>query len=198
METGMIKRNLWVLVTLFTLAFPFPGRADTLFGEFQRLPDEIERGFSIGADFGLLTYVGDKGAIKNPGFQLTFTTGYDLTHWLSLEGIYTLGLNEISALATPTTVVRQGGGINTFQGNLAVKGELPLGRFFPFLELGPGIVYTRPDYFGENKKLSVLAAFGIEYYTLLRHYSLYVKGTYTYVQLPIDQISVAAGLKYTF
>lgn len=173
---------------------PGQGSADELFGEFQRLPDEIERGFSIGADFGLLFVTQQRGTIKNPGFQLAFTTGYDVMKYLSVEGVYTLGINE----AAPNDPVLQGG-VNSFQFNLAAKGAYPFGRLYPFVEIGPGILYSSPAFaVGKNKKLDILFSGGLEYYTMLRHYSLYVKATYFYIDLPIDALTIAVGLKYTF
>jgi hypothetical protein len=191
MEFKMMRRILpYLLVSLVWIA-PQKASADTLFGEFQRLPDEIERGFSIGADFGLLFFTQDRGPVKNPGFQLAFTTGYDILKYLSVEGVYTLGINEIPPPAP-------GGGVNSFQVNLAAKGQLPLGRLYPFVEVGPGILYAHPEFPGGNKKMSILLAGGFEYYTLLRHYSLYMKATYFYIDLPVDALMVSGGLKYTF
>ena len=64
-----------------------PAVADNLFGEFQRLPDQIERGFSVGGDFGLLFITQNRGSAVNPGFQLAFTTGYDIMKYLTVERV---------------------------------------------------------------------------------------------------------------
>jgi len=182
-------------VFLATVLFCQTTFADNLFGEFKRVPDTIERGFSVGADFGLLFITGDTKA-TNPGFQLSFNTGYDITKYLSVIGIYTLGINE--APPPPFDNVLRGG-VNTFLFNLVARGQLPMGRMYPFVEFGPGIIYSTPEFDpGKNKKLSFLMAAGIEYYTFLRHYSLYLKGSYHLVTLPIDALTFSGGLKYTF
>lgn len=181
-----------ILMSLI-VAISLQASADNLFGEFKRVPDEIERGFSIGADFGLFFVNGDTAA-TNPGFQLAFTTGYDLFKYLSIEGIYTMAINE-----APPNDFQLKGGVNTFLFNLAAKAQYPIGRLHFFGEFGPGIIYSAPEYSpGENKKMSFLIAGGMEYYTYLRHYSLYMKGTYHIVSIPIDALSLSAGLKYTF
>ena len=188
----MKRRILSLMVVLGSIA---SARADNLFGEFNRVPDSIERGFSIGTDFGVFVLTGDTKA-SNPGFQLAFTTGVDITKFLSIEGIYTLGINE-APLAPIDTVLN--GGVNTFLFNLAAKVQYPMDRIYPFVEFGPGVIYSRPELDpGQNKKFSFLIAAGIEYYTFLRHYSLYLKGSYHIVTLPIDALTFSAGLKYTF
>lgn len=167
--------------------------ADNLFGEFKRVPDTIERGFYMGADFGIFTLTGDTKA-TNPGFQLAFTTGVDIIKYLSIEGIATMGINE-----APANDFVLGGGVNTFLFNLAAKIQYPLDRWNPFVEIGPGIIYSKPELDpGQNKKMSFLIAAGIEYYTFLRHYSLYARGTYHAVSLPIDALAFSGGIKYTF
>ncbi|MCB0308659.1 MAG: hypothetical protein KDD48_04755 [Bdellovibrionales bacterium] len=187
-----MKRKLGLIGIIFLLGV---SKGDNLFGEFERVPDTIERGFSIGADFGPLFITGDTKA-SNPGFQLAFTTGIDIFKYLSIEGIYTMGINE--APPPPFDNILRGG-VNTFFFNIAAKGQYPIGRLYPFVEFGPGIIYSTPEYSpGENKKLSFLMAGGLEYYTYLRHYSLYAKATYHLVTIPIDALSLSAGLKYTF
>ncbi|HLG19234.1 MAG TPA: adventurous gliding motility protein CglE [Bdellovibrionota bacterium] len=190
-----MKKVLLALACLIVLCFPRMGRGDELFGEFQRLPDQVERGFSVGFDFGLLFFTGEARTAKNPGFQLTFTTGYDLFKYLSLEGVYSIGINEASA----GDFVLQGG-VNTILLNLAAKAQYPLGRFYPFLEVGPGIHYSDPEFVpGQNNKINILIGGGIEYYTYLRHFSLYAKTSYYYIlDVPVDTINIGAGLKYTF
>ena len=180
------------LAGLLIFLFAATAQADNLFGEFKRVPDDIERGFYVGGDFGLNFFTGNKRSAQNPGFQLSFTTGYDFWKYVSVEGIYILGLHEASP-------VDLGGGVNTFTIAMAVKGELPLGRFHPFFEVGPGFHYSNPEFFpGQNLKLAIVFGGGFEYYTYLRHYSLYLKALYSYIDLPIDALSIAAGIKYTF
>jgi hypothetical protein len=169
-----------------------PAHPDSLFGEFKRLPDDIERGFSLGADFGVLFLTND--IVKNPGFQMCFTTGYDLSKYLSLEGVYTLGINE-----APINKLYKGG-IYTVLADLAVKGQYPLGRLYPFVEIGGGIFYSRPEVeVSKNYKVNIMISAGAEYYTYLRHYSLYAKTSYFYITgVDTDAITMSGGLKYTF
>ncbi|MEZ4703802.1 MAG: adventurous gliding motility protein CglE [Bdellovibrionota bacterium] len=187
-----------VLAALFVSLFSYSSQADQLFGDFKRLPDEIERGFSIGADFGFHNILGDnlgRRSAANPGFSLTFVTGYDIFDYLSIEGLYTIALNE----ASPNDVVLEGG-VNTFLFDLAAKIQYPMGRFYPFAQIGAGIFYSHPSFTfnNDNYKLDILGGLGIEYYTFLRHYSLYVKTTFHYIDLPINSIGFSGGLRYTF
>ena len=201
--TAVKFRNLGsVCVVVAALLASGSSRADNLFGEFKRIPDQIERGFSIGFDFGLLTLMGQPRttSAQNPGFNLAFTTGYDIMKYLGVEGIYMLGINQ----ASPQDPVLDGS-VLTFLFNAAVKGQYPLGRFYPFVEFGPGIHYSKPDWEDPvtrkkvNKDLTFLFAGGMEYYTYLRHFSLYVKATYNYIKdAPINTFVASAGLKYTF
>lgn len=191
----MKKHTLALLVGLFLIVGFQNSYAENLFGEFKRLPDEIERGFSVGVDFGVYLVTGsNKRSLSNPGFQITLTTGYDLMKYLTLEGVYMVAINE----ASPIDPVLKGG-MNSINVSLAAKGQYPLGRFYPFVEFGPGIFMSVPKFNpGEKNKLSFLFAGGFEYYTYLRHYSLYVKLTYLQIDLPIDALTFSAGIKYTF
>jgi hypothetical protein len=170
-------------------------RADSLFGEYKRLPDQIERGFTLGADFGLMFLLGDKLTAKSPGFNLTFTTGYDLLKFLSIEGVYQLGISE----ADPADLVLQGS-VLTFMFDLAAKIGWPLGRFYPFVELGPGVHLSYPEWVPGDSNLAFgfLAAGGIEYYTYLRHFSLFLKAAYNYSSAPIDTLVTSIGIRYSF
>ena len=192
-----MKKTIASVILGISLLTPFASHADQIFGEFKRLPDDIERGFSVGADFGALFLTGDKRTSQNPGFQLAFTTGYDIMKYLSIEGIYILGIQE--AAPPPFDNVLRGG-VNWFMFNLAAKGEYPMGRWAPFMEVGGGVVYTQPSFLtdGSNYKTNIMIGGGIEYYTYLRHYSLYVKTMYHLIDLPVDMITLSAGLKYTF
>lgn len=188
-----VKKLLFVACVV-SYCFCQNAKAENLFGEFKRVPQEIEKGFGVGFDFGFFILTGERRSASNPGFQLSFTTGYDFLRYLTLEGIYTLGINQASALDPVLS-----GGVNFFMFDGALKGALPLGRFYPFVEVGGGITHTRPDFSpGENNTMNLLIAGGVEYYTYLRHYSLYLKSTYYYVKLPIDALTISAGIKYTF
>lgn len=177
-------------------------QADSLFGEFQRLPTVLERGFSIGADFGLLYMTGtdpntDGKTVLNPGFQMSFPFGMDIQKYISIYLTPTLGISQADINDRILT-----GGVNFFFFDASVRGQYPLGRWYPFVEVGGGIVYSRPGFEAPGKastqKIDILLAGGIEYYTLLRHYSLYAKATYHKTGLPLDGLTAAFGLKYTF
>ncbi len=192
-----MKKIISTLVLGLTLALPAISHADQIFGDFKRLPDDIERGFSVGADFGGLYLFGDTRTAQNPGFQLAFTTGYDIMKYFSIEGIYVLAIQE--AAPPPIDNVLKGG-INWFIFNIAGKAQYPMGRWNPFIEAGGGIIYTQPSFTlsGENYKTNIIIGAGIEYYTYLRHYSLYGKAFYHLMSLPVDAMTLSAGLKYTF
>ncbi|MCB0272979.1 MAG: hypothetical protein KDD46_08185 [Bdellovibrionales bacterium] len=173
-----------------------PAFADQLFGDFKRLPDDIERGFSVSADVGLFALTGNRRTAQNPGFQLALNLGFDIMEYVSIEAINVLGINE----ADPFDAALQGG-VNTFIHELVAKAQYPLGRFFPFFEMGPGIFHSTPDFNFDSDayKWTLLIAAGFEYYTFLRHYSLYTKYMYHVVMdSPFNAWSLSAGLKYTF
>lgn len=192
-----MKKTIATLILGLTFLLPGHAKADQIFGDFKRLPDDIEQGFSMGADFGSLFLTGDKRTAQNPGFQLAFTTGYDIMKYLSIEGIYVLGIQE--AAPPPVDNVLRGG-VNWFMFNAVAKLQYPVGRWFPFLDLGGGIIYSDPSFTLDNKnyRTNIVIGAGIEYFTYLRHYSLYVKALYHMMDLPVDAITASAGLKYTF
>lgn len=117
--------------------------------------------------------------------------------YVSVEGIYILAIQE--AAPPPFDNVLKGG-VNWFIGNGVVKLQYPIKRWNPFVEGGAGIIYTQPSFTSpeSNYKLNILVGAGIEYYTYLRHYSLYIKSTYSKMDLPVNAFTVSAGLKYTF
>jgi hypothetical protein len=192
-----MKMKLASIVLGMSLLVPAFAKADQIFGDFKRLPDDIEKGFSVGADFGVLWLTGNVRTAQNPGFQLAFTTGYDFSKYLTVEGIYILAIQE--AAPPPIDNVLRGG-INWYIFNAAVKGQYPVGRWNPFVEAGGGVIYSDPSFTlaGDNYKTNILIGGGIEYYTYLRHYSLYAKALYHIMSLPVDSITFSGGLKYTF
>lgn len=192
-----MKKIIASIVIGLTLTVPALSHADQIFGDFKRLPDDIERGFSMGADFGGLYLFGDKRTATNPGFQLAFTTGYDISKYISIEGLYILAIQE--AAPPPIDNVLRGG-VNWFIFDLVAKLQYPMDRWNPFVEIGGGIIYTQPSFYlsGENYKIDVPVGVGMEYFTYLRHYSLYAKLFYHYMTLPVDALTVSGGLKYTF
>jgi hypothetical protein len=191
-------RLVLLAISVLTAGLSTSARADNIFGEFKRLPDAIERGFSVGFDFGLL-FITDQPSFttaENPGFNLNFTTGYDINDYFSVAGLYQMGITQTSA-----SDVFFNGSVLTFLFGAVARGQYPLGRFYPFLEAGPAIYHSNNSWTttGANNKMAITFASGIEYYTLLRHYSLYAKVLYNYIRdIPIDTLSVAVGLKYTF
>lgn len=187
---------LWFLFLTLNMGF---AQADSLFGEFKRVPDEIERGFYISGDFGSMIF---SGAVNgtNPGetadrtgSHLGFTMGYDIGKNFAVESVYTLGIHT----ASPSDPNLEGG-VNTFIGNLGLRAHIPIGRLYPFAFIGGGIVRSQPQFKDENNTRSIMASAGLEYYTLLRHYSLYARISYFNLDLPVDAITVSGGLKYTF
>jgi len=191
-----------VIMCASLCAFAPWAQAESLFGEFRRLPNTIERGFTSGADFGPLLLYGsavNKGfpgrTLVNPGFQLSFNFGYDIFKYLSLENINTIGISQADSNDPILT-----GGVNTFLFDLAAKLQMPFERWNPFILLGGGLTYTRPLFqAGQNWTPNMLFGLGMEYYTYLRHFSLYAKVTYIYMkELPINAIAPVIGLKYTF
>ena len=192
-------KRILKITSLSILLFSATSHADNIFGEFKRVPDVIERGFSVGFDFGFLflTKQPPSTTATNPGFNLNFTTGYDIFNYLSIEGVYMVGINQAAA----NDPLLDGSVISlAFDG--AVKVQYPLfERFYPFVEAGVGIYHSKPSWTfpSQNNVMNYLFSAGAEYYTYLRHFSLYMKGTYVYVQ-KIDPklLTVTLGLKYTF
>ncbi len=194
-----MKKTVLALCLFCSLA-----KADTLFGEFNRVPNEIERGFSIGADFGPMFFTNtsanplDAGrTVTNPGFQIGFNFGYDLSDFLSVISVATISV----AQANPSDSVLDGG-LNTYHFALGARAEWPMGRLRPFASVTAGVLNTSAKFGVDNKSmfLSFAGSAGVEYYTFLRHYSLFAKLNYFnhFGDIPMDAISISAGLKYTF
>lgn len=192
-----MKKIMKPLILGLILILPGLARADQIFGDFKRLPDDIEQGFSVGADFGSILLTGERRTAQNPGFQLAFTTGYDIMKYISVEGNYILAIQE--AAPPPIDNVLEGG-INWFIFNAVAKIQYPMNRWNPFIDVGGGVIYTKPSFTIDDKnfQMNIVFGAGIEYFTYLRHYSLYAKALYHKMDLPVDAITISAGLKYTF
>lgn len=192
-----MKKITKSLILVLILVLPGLARADQIFGDFKRLPDDIEQGFSVGADFGSIFLTGERRTAQNPGFQLAFTTGYDIMKYISVEGNYILAIQE--AAPPPIDNVLEGG-INWYILNAVAKIQYPMNRWNPFIDVGGGVIYTKPSFTIDDKnfQMNIVFGAGIEYFTYLRHYSLYAKVLYHKMDLPVDAITISAGLKYTF
>lgn len=184
----------WMIAT-----FSLSAHADQLFGDFKRLPDDIERGFSVSADFGMFYITGDQSerrTASSPGFALALNLGVDIMEYLSIESINLLGINEASPADTALE-----GGVNTYMHQLALKLQYPLNRFYPFFEAGGGIFYSDPsfNFDSDSFKWNMVFGAGFEYYTFLRHYSLYVKYMYHVIlDNPFNAWNFSGGIRYTF
>lgn len=189
----MKKLLLCLIITTFSLS----AHADQIFGDFKRLPDEIERGFSVGADFGMMVLTSSPRDVANPGFQLALNLGIDISKYIGISIINVLSINE----ASPDDSALQGG-VNTYIHELALKLQYPLKRLYPFVEAGGGVFYSKPGFNFDNDsyKMTMLLGGGIEYYTFLRHYSLYVKSLYHIIldNSDFNAWSLSGGIKYTF
>lgn len=202
MKAGFMKKIIQHSLIACTLLMTSHAKAESIFGEFQRLPETIEKGITLGSDFGVLILSGDavnKGqpgkTVTNPGFQVSFNLGYDIVKYLSIESISTIGISQADTNDPVLT-----GGVNLFLFDIGAKLQLPFDRWNPFFIVGPGLTYSSPEFIkNENWKINILFAAGIEYYTYLRHFSLYAKGSFFYIKdLPINAITTSAGIKYTF
>ena len=187
-------KKLLLLMLLTTLTIP--AHADQIFGDFKRQKDEIERGFSASADLGVFTITGKRRTATNPGFQMALNLGYDISKHLGLEIINVLGIHE----ADPADSALQGG-VNTFLHEIAVKFQYPRKRLHPYVLAGGGIFHSKPGFNFDNDsyKTTIMFAGGVEYYTFLRHYSVYLKSIYHIIRdAPFNAWSFSTGLKYTF
>ncbi len=183
-----------IIALLICSLFSLSAHADQLFGDFKRLEDDKERGFSIGADIGMLNLTGRTLSAQNPGFQMAFNLGVDVLPYASIELINIIGINE----ASPFDILE--GGVNSYIHVLAAKLQYPMNRWYPFAEIGGGVYYSNPDFNFEDKTFfrNIMVGAGVEYYTFLRHYSFYARGQYHIIEGPINAWTLSAGLKYTF
>jgi|GEM_PF-5792124 len=191
-----MKRSFLIFTFILSLALTGSIKADQIFGDFKRLPDEIERGFSTSGDIGVFVLTGQPRTATNPGFQLALNLGVDILPFLGIEAINVFGIHE----ADPFDAALQGG-VNTYLHELAIKLQYPIKRWHPMLEFGGGIFHSIPDFKFDNDpfKWTMLGAVGIEYYTYLRHYSLYIKSIYHVIlDSQFNALSVSAGIRYTF
>lgn len=179
----------FVFITIPSFSF-----GESLYGDFVKPPTDYQRGFYMGTDSGLLFFLGTNGKIQNPGYSVSFMLGYDFSKYLSIESRFMSGINN----AEKTEPLN--GGIYTFQCNEIIRGFYPINRFFPFVDLGMGLFFTKPDYeAGSNYKYNIEVGWGAEYYTYQRHFSLALRGSYLYVpgNLP-EALVFSLMLKYTF
>ncbi|MCB1198714.1 MAG: adventurous gliding motility protein CglE [Bdellovibrionota bacterium] len=187
-------KQLSIFFLLITISMA--ASADQIFGDFKRPKNDIERGFSASADMGMFNITGERRTATNPGFQMSLNLGVDINKSVSIEAVNVLGINE----ADPFDSALQGG-VNTFMHELTAKYQYPRTRMQPFVQAGGGVFYSKPGFNFDNDsyKLTMMFAGGLEYYTYLRHYSIYVKSIYHIIMdAPFNAWSLSAGLKYTF
>lgn len=186
-----MKKIILICICSF---FPLASQADQLFGDFKRLEDNKERGFSISSDIGMLGLTGRTLSAQSPGFQMAFNLGVDVLPYASIELINIIGINE----ASPFDILD--GGVNSYFHLLAAKLQYPMDRWYPFALIGGGFFHSNPDFNFEDKTFfrDIMIGAGIEYYTFLRHYSFYARGQYHFIEGPINAWTLSLGIKYTF
>ncbi len=190
----MNRTKIMMIVIVFILVIPFFANAQSLYGDFVKPPTDIQRGFYMGTDLSLLFFLGSNGAIKNPGYALTFFTGVDIFKYLAFEAMFRSGIS--SALKIDPLE----GGIYSFFGNGLFRGFYPLGRFYPFIDIGGGIVFTHPEYdFGLGKTWNMEIGWGVEYFTYQRQFSIKFRNSYVHIPGRIPEaMTLGLSLKYTF
>jgi hypothetical protein len=192
----MNKHNIYkiFILAVFLLYIPTLSFAQSLYGDFVKPPTDFKRGFYMGTDSGLIFFLSTNGIVKNPGYNLAFFLGHDLSKYLSIEGRFR------AAISSTETVFPLNGGMYAYQGNGLMRFSLPIKRFFPFVDAGAGVFLTDPDYeTGIGTKYNIELGFGAEYYTYQRHFSMSLRGSYIYVASRIpDALVFNLCLKYTF
>ena len=189
----MLKLKIFIIMGI--ICCPALLSAQSLYGDFVKPPTDFKRGFYMGTDSGIIFFIGTKGLVKNPGYNLAFFTGYDISRFVSVEGRFRAAINSTDPLVQPLN-----GGMYSFIGNGLFRFSYPIHRVFPFLDFGAGIFVTDPEYeFGISKKYDIEIGYGAEYYTYQRHFSMVFRSSYIYVAgiLP-DALVFNLALKYTF
>ncbi|MCG3173214.1 MAG: hypothetical protein GMKNLPBB_01392 [Myxococcota bacterium] len=210
-----MKSGAWIILSLAALA---PGAAfaqnpPVAQGPRPQVMREVEKGFFMEADVGLLA--GLTGNLNSvfPGMLAGVQLGYDITQYLSVDlGVTTMVL---SGGTIPASNLIPSGELKQDQPqqlprpdalalmpNLGLKFSYVYGkRVFAFIKAGGGALLADPQpVFGKSMVPGAYGGLGIEYYTNLRHFSvgLEARGYFMFG----NQASVGLGflptLKYTF
>ena len=165
--------------------------------------EDVEKGFSLGAQMGITYDFNSPVENLNPGLLAGLEIGYDLSWILRLKAGFS---NSMYSGRSPN---QRGQFIDMdFEHRLLWGGAslslLATDRFYMYIHAGVGYLFTDPkqvdgvDAAGDND-LAILAGGGLEYYTMLRHFSFGVEATATVLPMRADvAIAITPVVRYTF
>jgi hypothetical protein len=171
--------------------------------------DEVERGLSLGVDYGPAYYLplGQAGSLNlNPTSTSTATrvgvrVGYDVLNNLAVDafvlGTFSTGVIDLDDVRAGKTT----GDLALIAPGVGVRfAFVTTERLFAFVRAGVGYAFWfPPELAGATGSVHTDATLGVEYYTKLRHVSVGVEAGVQALLAPMAVgIHVYPTLKYTF
>jgi hypothetical protein len=173
--------------------------------------DEVERGISVGVDYGPAFYLPIDGAGMlnlnptgtTPSTRVGVRVGYDVLNNIAVDafvlGTFNTGVISLDAIRDGKTT----GDIALIAPGVGVRfAFVTTERFFAFARAGVGYALWFPqELTGAPGSLHVDGSLGVEYYTKLRHVSVGLEADFQALLPPGPMaygIHVYPTLKYTF
>ncbi|MBM4280961.1 MAG: adventurous gliding motility protein CglE [Deltaproteobacteria bacterium] len=172
--------------------------------------DEVERGLSVGVDYGPAYYLPGAGAgsvnlnptSTSPSTRVGVRVGYDLLNNLTLDafvlGTFSTGVIDLDDVRDGKTT----GDVALLAPGAGVRfAFITTERVFAFVRAGVGYALWFPPSLagGATGSVHTDASLGVEYYTRLRHVSVGVEAAFQAILAPnAFGVHVYPTLKYTF
>jgi hypothetical protein len=171
--------------------------------------DEVERGLSLGVDYGPAFYLPLSGAgmlnlnptSTSPSTRVGVRVGYDVLNNIAVDafvlGTFSTGVIDLDDVRAGKTT----GDIALIAPGVGVRfAFVTTERFFAFVRAGVGYALWFPQALaGATGSVHTDATLGVEYYTKLRHVSVGVEaGAQALLSPTAVGIHVYPTLKYTF
>ena len=176
------------------------GRADS---PKIQIYEEVEKGFEVGGHLGLSYDFNSPVKNLNPGPMVGLELGYDLT-W-----IWRIKLGFSDHIYSGRSPNRRGDYIDLDIEQRVIWGGASLAllateRFYVYVQAGLGYMFTSPkkvdglEAAGKDD-LAILAGGGLEYYTMLRHFSFGIEANATILPMRADvALAIYPVIRYTF
>jgi hypothetical protein len=171
--------------------------------------DEVERGLSVGVDYGPAYYLPASGAgsinlnptSTSPSTRVGLRLGYDVLNNLAVDafvlGTFSTGVIDLEDVRDGKTT----GDLALIAPGVGVRfAFITTERVFAFVRAGVGYaLWFPPELAGATGSLHTDGALGVEYYTKLRHVSVGVEAAFQALLGPTAfGVHVYPTLKYTF
>ena len=168
-----------------------------------QLFEDVEKGLEVGGHLGLCYDFNSSVENLYPGLLAGIELGYDVT-W-----IFRLKMGFDNSIYSGRSPNHRGNLVDMdFEHHLAWAGAslslLASERFYVYAQAGLGYLWGSPETVdginvGNNSDLAILAGGGVEYYTMLRHFSFGIEANVTILPMSSDAaISIFPVVRYTF